>query len=312
MNGAARTRIDMVKDSTSPRPKNLRALLAGIVAAPEVTIDDLTLDSRSVRAGAAFVALPGLRTHGIGFAAQAVEAGATAVLWEPAGNVAAPKLPAGVTVVPVSNLTAQLGVVADRFFDAPSSTVSIAAVTGTNGKTTTAYVIAAALERLGRASAYAGTIGTGPVGQLEPATHTTPDCITVHRQIARMRDRGIRVMGMEVTSHAIDQHRVDAVRFETAVFTNLTRDHLDYHGTLEVYGEVKARLFSWPGLKHRVINVDDPFGRDLASRTGNDSTLTLYGSAQSIASIDTAQCVAAPHIVRTRRSRRRCRTRYRH
>jgi UDP-N-acetylmuramoyl-L-alanyl-D-glutamate--2,6-diaminopimelate ligase len=261
-------------------------LLADITTdVPDVGVADLSLDSRAIRPGTAFIALPGLRTHGAGFAAQAVAAGATTVLWEPTANVAAPKLPAATTVVAIPDLTAQLGRIADRFFDAPSRDVAIAAVTGTNGKTTTAYVIAAALEHLGQSSAYAGTIGTGPVGALEPATHTTPDCISVHRQIATQRDRGIRVMGMEVTSHAIEQHRVDAVRFSTAVFTNLTRDHLDYHGTLEAYGAVKARLFAWPELKTRIVNVDDAFGRELAFGREQASELIVYGRASPVSSL---------------------------
>jgi UDP-N-acetylmuramoyl-L-alanyl-D-glutamate--2,6-diaminopimelate ligase len=130
-------------------------------------------------------------------------------------------------------LTVQLGAIADRFFDEPSRAVRVLGVTGTNGKTTTAHVIAAALQQLGEQSAYAGTLGVGQIGALRPSLYTTPDCITVHRELAELRDAGVRFLGMEVSSHALDQHRVNGVRFEAAVFTNLTRDHLDYHGTLE-------------------------------------------------------------------------------
>src|SRR5690606_19720264 len=116
--------------------------------------------------------------------------------------------------------------------DEPSRVVPVAGVTGTNGKSTTAWLIAAALEKLERPAAYAGTLGVGRLDALAPAAYTTPDCITVHRQLAELRDAGARSFAMEVSSHALDQRRVDGVRFDTAVFTNLTRDHLDYHGTL--------------------------------------------------------------------------------
>ena len=263
------------------RNKNLRALLAdsGVSSpdfvAPDVEITDLTLDSRAVQPGAAFVALPGTRTHGVGFAAQAVEAGARAILWEPIEGVAAPRVPRGVALVAIPQLTAWLGAIADWFFDAPSTTVRVIGVTGTNGKTTTAHVVAEALQQLQMPAAYAGTLGYGRVGELQSASLTTPDCITVHRQLAELRTAGVRCLGMEVSSHALDQHRVNGVRFDTAVFTNLTRDHLDYHGTLEAYGQAKGRLFIWPSLRHTVVNVDDTFGRELAARLAHTS-LTVF------------------------------------
>lgn len=259
------------------RAKNLRALLGDLAAnvPPHVEVTDITLDSRTVRPGAAFVALPGLHTHGIGFAAHAVNAGARAILWEPTAGVLAPKVPDGVLIA-IAELTRALGAISDRFFDAPSRTLRIAGVTGTNGKTTTAYVIAEALQRLGHSSAYAGTLGYGRIGALQSAAHTTPDSITLHRRLAELRDTQVRCVGMEVSSHALDQHRADGVRFDTAVFTNLTRDHLDYHGSIEAYGAAKSKLFAWPELKHAVINIDDPFGRELASSHEHRAALTLY------------------------------------
>jgi UDP-N-acetylmuramoyl-L-alanyl-D-glutamate--2,6-diaminopimelate ligase len=262
------------------RARNLQALLAGRAAVPsDIEITDLTLDSRAVQPGAAFIALPGTRTHGIGFAAQAVGAGARAILWEPVAGVVAPRVPANVALIAIPDLTRELGAIADRFFDAPSSTMRIAAVTGTNGKTTTAHVIAEALQRLGRMSAYVGTLGYGRIGAIVAGTHTTPDVITVHRQLAQLREQGVDVLGIEVTSHALDQHRVAGVRFDTAVFTNLTRDHLDYHGTLEAYGAAKARLFAWPGLRHRVVNAEDAFGRTLAAEL-RSAALIAYGRSK--------------------------------
>jgi UDP-N-acetylmuramoyl-L-alanyl-D-glutamate--2,6-diaminopimelate ligase len=222
-----------------------------------------------VTPGAAFIALPGTRTHGIGFAAQAVNAGAAAILWEPVDGVIPPRLPEDVPLIGIPRLTAWLGAITDWFFDAPSAGLRVIGVTGTNGKTTTAHVIAAALQQLNMTSAYAGTLGYGRVGELHSGSLTTPDCITVHRQIAELRDEGVRCLGMEVSSHALSQHRVNGVRFDTAVFTNLTRDHLDYHQTMENYWYAKQRLFDGRlGTRPRdsVINVDDPYGVELADK----------------------------------------------
>lgn len=269
------------------RSKNLRALLAdsGVLSAdlvpPDIEITDLTLDSRTVRPGGAFVALPGTRTHGMGFAAQAVDAGARAILWEPVEGVAAPRVPQGVALIAVPRLTVWLGAIADWFFDAPSAGVRVIGVTGTNGKTTTAHVIAEALQRLKMPSAYAGTLGYGRVGALHSGSLTTPDGITVHRQLAELRDEGVRCLGMEVSSHALTQHRVNGIRFDTAVFTNLTRDHLDYHGSLEAYGAAKAQLFRWPSLRYAVVNVDDPFGRELATRVAH-ACLVVFSRAGEV------------------------------
>lgn len=272
-------------NDTSPT-RDLRAVLADLAPVPPVPgrigVTDLTSDSRAVRPGAAFVALPGRRTHGINHALQATQAGAAAVLWEPAPGVVAPTLPRHVALIEVPQLTCRLGTIADRFFDEPSRVVPVAGVTGTNGKSTTAWLIAAALEKLERPAAYAGTLGVGRLDALAPAAYTTPDCITVHRQLAELRDAGARSFAMEVSSHALDQRRVDGVRFDTAVFTNLTRDHLDYHGTLAAYGEAKSRLFTWPALKHAVVNADDPFGRQLLNRIACNVLVTTYSRSSAV------------------------------
>ncbi|MET0535039.1 MAG: UDP-N-acetylmuramoyl-L-alanyl-D-glutamate--2,6-diaminopimelate ligase [Steroidobacter sp.] len=270
--------------SDNVRNKNLRALLADSAVSSadfvpaDISITDLTIDSRAVRPGAAFVALPGTRMHGISFADQAVKAGARAILWEPVEGVTPPRVPERVALVAVPQLTRWLGAIADWFFDAPSSTVRTIGVTGTNGKTTTAHVIAAALQQLNVTSAYAGTLGYGRVDALHSGSLTTPDSITVHRQLAELRDEGARCLAMEVSSHALVQSRVNAVRFDTAVFTNLTRDHLDYHGTLEAYGEAKAHLFRWPCLRYSIVNVDDAFGRELATRVAHTCLVALSRS----------------------------------
>ena len=279
MNGHITSRSTVTDAEIAPK-KSLRALLAGLtsVAIPDVYVTDLSLDSRHMRSGAAFFALPGTRAHGLAYATAAVAAGATVVLWEPAGGIATPTFPAHVTSIAVPGLTALLGKMADRFFDEPSKSISVAAVTGTNGKTTSAYLIAQALEKLGIKTAYAGTLGFGPIDAIAPGTHTTPDAVTVHRQLAELRDQGCEQLGIEVSSHALDQHRVAGVRFHTALFTNLTHDHLDYHGTFAAYGAAKARLFDWSELRHAVLNVDDEFGRTLAFDRHHDAVVTAVSS----------------------------------
>jgi UDP-N-acetylmuramoyl-L-alanyl-D-glutamate--2,6-diaminopimelate ligase len=203
------------------------------------------------------------------------------VLWEPANGVAAPALPSQVTALAIPQLSATLGAIADRFFDEPSKSVSVAAVTGTNGKTTSTYVIAQAFAKLGREAAYAGTLGYGRVGAIKSGTHTTPDAVTVHRQLAELRAAGCQHLGIEVSSHALDQHRVSGVRFHSALFTNLTHDHLDYHGTFAAYGAAKARLFDWPGLRHAVFNIDDAFGSTLAFERHHDALVTAVSSTRA-------------------------------
>jgi UDP-N-acetylmuramoyl-L-alanyl-D-glutamate--2,6-diaminopimelate ligase len=286
----AARRLPMNTRPESRPPTNLRTLLAGFdIVTPDRTIVDLTLDSREVRRDFAFVALPGTRTHGLTYAPQAVERGARVILWEPSEGVAVPAVTGDVAVIAVPQLTQRLGSIADRFFGQPSAVVRTFGVTGTNGKTTTAHVVAEALQRLGQDSAYAGTLGAGRVGGLDPAAHTTPDAITTHRRLAELRDAGVRWMAMEVSSHALDQRRVEAVRFEAAVFTNLTRDHLDYHGTFESYGTAKARLLSWPGLQHAVINAADEFGRTLLLEQREFRVTAFARTPESIAAVQAAR-----------------------
>src|SRR6202050_5604178 len=252
----------------------LKAVLGGLVDVPSnLEVSDLTQDSRSVTPGSAFLACRGRRHHGVEFAPAAAAAGARAILWEPAPGIQAPSVDQSIVVRAVPNLRAQLGVIADRFFDAPSASLTVAGITGTNGKTTCAWLLAQALEQSGRHAAYIGT--------LSDLDTTTPDAVTVHRLLAQLREQGFAAVAMEVSSHGLDQDRCAGVRFHTAVFTNLTRDHLDYHEDMAAYAASKARLFRWPTLKARVINVDDPFGLELAqgSLRGADSA-RLYLTSQ--------------------------------
>jgi UDP-N-acetylmuramoyl-L-alanyl-D-glutamate--2,6-diaminopimelate ligase len=245
---------------------SLARLLDGLANLPrDVEVSDLTQDGRAARPGCAFLAVRGSAEHGLAYAPQAVANGARAVLWEPAPVAVVPDLPSEILVAPVPRLREHASTIAARFFGSPSQSLSIAGITGTNGKTTCAYLLAQALELAGMPAAYMGTIGVGRPNALAASALTTGDAITVQRSLATLRAGGAASVAMEVSSHALDQARVGAVRFRTAAFTNLTRDHLDYHGTMDSYGAAKAQLFARDGLKSRVINVDDAFGRQLAA-----------------------------------------------
>jgi UDP-N-acetylmuramoyl-L-alanyl-D-glutamate--2,6-diaminopimelate ligase len=255
---------------------SLMWLLDGIAAAPanDSRIEDLTLDSREVRAGSLFFALQGHSAHGLKFAAEAAARGACAVLWEPGAEAAPPPLPPGVFAAPIPNLRALVGRIADRFFNWPSSQLRITAVTGTNGKTTCAYLLAQCLDKLGSRAAYIGTVGWGRIAALEAPTLTTPDVVTIHRMLASLRAAGVREVALEASSQALDQDRMAGVRLHSAAFTNLSRDHLDYHDSMAAYGAAKARLFDAPDLQHIIINVGDAFGRELAQTLDSRAPLT--------------------------------------
>ena len=256
----------------------LKALLGGNFEVPaQFEIADLTMDSREVTPGAAFLACRGQRVHGLQYARDAVAAGARAILWEPAPGVSAPQLPSEVLVVEVPALSAQAGFIADRFFGAPSAKLAVTGVTGTNGKTTCAWLLGAALNVAGRRCAYLGTLGHGLPGQVVAGSHTTPDAVTLQRQLAQLRGAGASAVAMEVSSHALDQQRCAGVRFQIAAFTNLTREHLDYHGDMQAYANAKTALFEWPTLSASVINIDDELGARLAARTRAPETLIATG-----------------------------------
>ncbi|MEO6925946.1 MAG: UDP-N-acetylmuramoyl-L-alanyl-D-glutamate--2,6-diaminopimelate ligase [Rhodanobacter sp.] len=240
------------------------AQMAATPAAAHMVISGLTLDSRQVRRGDAFFALRGSHGHGIEFAASAVQRGAQVVLAEaPAPEGVAPL---DVPLLWIERLHDQVGEIAARFHERPSETMRVIGVTGTNGKTSCVQLLAQALTLLGHRAASIGTLGAGLHGQLHEGERTTPDAISVQALLAKFRDAEVSHVAMEVSSHALAQGRVNGVDFEFAAFTNLTRDHLDYHGSMEAYGAAKARLFVWPGLQAAVINDDDAFGQQLTAQ----------------------------------------------
>jgi UDP-N-acetylmuramoyl-L-alanyl-D-glutamate--2,6-diaminopimelate ligase len=288
MNGAARSRP-------------LAPALSGWAEVPaELTVGDLVLDSRAVAAGDAFVACRGRERHGLQYAPDAVQRGARVILWEPEGAVRPPALAADIVLCAVPRLRERLGDLADRFYGSPSRQLWIAGVTGTNGKTTCAWLLAQALGLLGRRSAYLGTLGVGLPGALRPLGHTTPDTLSLHRSLAELVAMGVDSLAMEVSSHALDQQRCAGVRMQSAAFTNLTQDHLDYHGDMRAYGAAKARLLAWPGLTRRVINIDDAFGRSLAQRAGASLIVTSRQDPERARVPSGAEYVCARAVTITR------------
>ena len=245
------------------RAMPLHEWLAGAVPALPVfnpLVHGLSTDSRDLAEGDAFIALAGETTHGLKFADKAIAARVAAIVFEePAPDDLV--LPANAVGVP--GLRDKLGALADRFYSSPSKAMAVTGVTGTNGKTSTVQLIAQALDSRGVTVGTIGTLGAGLYGHIVAHDRTTPDVVPVHRLLSDMRDAGASHVAMEVSSHGLELGRVDAVAFRVAVFTNLTRDHLDFHGTMEAYGDAKAKLFAWPTLTAAVINLDDAFGRQL-------------------------------------------------
>jgi UDP-N-acetylmuramoyl-L-alanyl-D-glutamate--2,6-diaminopimelate ligase len=251
----------------------LRQLLAGIVDAPELPIRTLTLDSRRVGTGDLFVAIQGGTQHGLTFAATAVAAGAAAVLSDRAADTAL-----GVPVLVVPDLAARLGDIATRFHGSAEPKPTLLGITGTNGKTSSVQLLAEAFTHAGQRAGTIGTLGTGLHGALVAGERTTPDVLATHAAIAAMRAAGAGYVAMEVSSHALDQGRVAGLTFAVAGFTNLTHDHLDYHGSMQAYAATKAALFRWPGLESAVINSDDDFGVEL-TRTARANRIITFSAA---------------------------------
>jgi len=247
----------------------LSDLLQDFAHAPAIGIRGISSDSRALKPGDLFLACGGASGHGLDYIADAVTAGVAAIAWDsstasvPAGDVDVP-------MVAVPDLAQYVGEIASRFYARPSKAIRVVGVTGTNGKTTVAWLIAQCCEQLDLRCGYVGTLGTG-VGEVEAGDGmTTPGAVELHGHLASFRDQGAVAAAIEVSSHALEQNRVDGVMFDSVLFTNLSRDHLDYHGDMQSYGEAKAKLFLQYGARHRIINLDTEFGAQLASRCGQD------------------------------------------
>ena len=227
-------------------------------------ITRLTADSRKVAPGVAFAAYPGERQDGRAFIPQAIERGGDAVLWERKNFRWHPDW--AIANVGVDQLRDHVGEIASAVYGHPSERLWILGVTGTNGKTSVSHWLAQCLSACGKQTAVMGTLGNGFLDALVPAVNTTPDAIELQEGLATYRDQGAHGVAMEVSSHGLAQGRVNGVRFDVALFTNLSRDHLDFHGDMESYAAAKAKLFDLSGLSYAVVNLDDLFGRTLLER----------------------------------------------
>ncbi|MFZ7223181.1 UDP-N-acetylmuramoyl-L-alanyl-D-glutamate--2,6-diaminopimelate ligase [Avibacterium avium] len=242
--------------------KKLTALL-GIDHLPqEVELTEMTLDSRSAKTGCLFVAIKGHQTDGRNYIPQAIANGASAVLFEAdfAQQHLTVKMEQGIPLIAYYALPEHLSAIAGAFYGDPSHQLTLVGVTGTNGKTTVAQLVAQWANLLGHKSAVMGTIGNGLLGQIKEATNTTGSAIEIQSTLAEFVQAGADFAAIEVSSHGLVQHRVEALKFAVAIFTNLSRDHLDYHHTMENYAAAKFRLFNELDCQHKVINADDPVG----------------------------------------------------
>ncbi|MFH4354895.1 MAG: UDP-N-acetylmuramoyl-L-alanyl-D-glutamate--2,6-diaminopimelate ligase [Neisseriaceae bacterium] len=238
----------------------------------------LVSDSRQIRPGDWFFAYPGNEADGRDFIAQAVANGAVRIIYEDSPHFRIKEY--GVPGHPVKQLAKVAGILASELLANTNSTLKVIGVTGTNGKTSITQWLAQALQWLGTSAAIVGTNGNGFWGQLHKTANTTPDAITLQNLIHQFSQQGAQYLTLEVSSHGLQEGRVSGVHFTTAVFTNLTHEHLDYHGTLEQYFSVKKSLFYWPQLQHAIINQDNAYGRRLIAGLRSDNpeiSITSYG-----------------------------------
>jgi UDP-N-acetylmuramoyl-L-alanyl-D-glutamate--2,6-diaminopimelate ligase len=235
---------------------------------------ELVNDSRKAMPGMVFVAYPGESRDGRDYIAQAVAQRVDGVLWEADRYQWDPAL--ATPNAGVVDLKARIGEIAAHVYGEPSRALHMVGITGTNGKTSVAHWVAQAFARIGRKTAIIGTAGNGFPGALTPTLHTTPDAIELQQRLAFYRQQGATACAMEVSSHGLVQGRVNGTSFNVAVLTNLSRDHLDYHGDMDGYAAAKGQLFNWPGLASVVLNLDDAFGQQL-EQSARSARIAGYG-----------------------------------
>lgn len=267
---------------------SLKILLKDFVAqslldeCDDVQITGLSVDSRKTKDNDLFFACQGVSDHGVMFADAAIDNGAVAVIWDDCESCdeVIDKISKQVCCLQCEGLKMKMGEVADRFYRHPSEKIKVTGVTGTNGKTSVTHFIAQCMDETDKRCGVLGTLGNGFPGELRMTGLTTADAVSVHRYLEMFRANKASNVVMEVSSHGIDQGRVNGVLFDTAVFTNLSQDHLDYHGTIEAYADVKRKLFFMPGLNAAVINLDDNYGRVLAKEC--KSRLSVWGYSTQV------------------------------
>jgi UDP-N-acetylmuramoyl-L-alanyl-D-glutamate--2,6-diaminopimelate ligase len=246
---------------------------------PELEVHGITDDSRKVEPGDLFIAVPGINSDGRDYIQTVAEKSAGLVLCEPP----APDVFVDIPVVEFRDLKSNIGRIASRYFGDPSSQMLVVAITGTNGKTSCSHFISEALSTLGQKCGTVGTMGYGTVGHLTDAGLTTPDAINLQKYLAALQEDSCKAVSIEASSHGLEQHRLNGTTIDVAVFTNITRDHLDYHNSFDEYKRSKQALFQWPELKTAIVNIDDEFGLELCSVISKKvevlTTSTLIGIA---------------------------------
>ena len=259
--------------------KSLKHILMGlsdVVSTTEVT--GVAIDSRKVEPGNLFLAYRGTNHNGLEYIDNAINAGAEVVVVDEAEVFNSESISKEIFKVP--ELRKNAGLIISRFYGNPSKNIKITGVTGTNGKTTVSYLLAYAMHELKRNSAFIGTLGNGLFGQIEASKTTTPDPVKLH-SLFSLWENQVDFVAMEVSSHALDQGRTEGTEFNTAVFTNLSRDHLDYHKTFDDYIRAKFSLFKKTGLENAVINIGDPYGVKLVEKLSKDLNIFAYSAKKS-------------------------------
>ena len=246
---------------------NLKDLLYGIKDAPPIKYNNICDDSRYVNKGTVFFAVKGLSSDGCDFIESAINSGACAVVYEPPYDLS--NIETSIPIIAVEDLKLEIANIVSRHYESSINEMSIIGVTGTNGKTTVSWLIHQGFKKIGYKSGYIGTLGYG-LENLNLNELTTPSCMKLHKILSEFQNSGVEYVVMEISSHAIDQKRIEGINFNTVIFTNLSRDHIDYHGNMENYGETKAKLFLERQSKIKIININDSFGRSLIERVDEE------------------------------------------
>ncbi len=248
----------------------------------DIAVNGLCLDHRKLNPGELFFAVKGIVNDGRRFIADAIDSGAAAIIKEACSEEETIAWKNNTPIIPFNNLSEKISLIAGRYYSQPSTKMAVIGVTGTNGKTTCSYLLAQLFSRLGDRSGVIGTLGFGVAKPnentitLTETGMTTADAVSTQKILSDLNAKDCDLVAMEVSSHSLDQYRVSDVHFTTAVFTNLTRDHLDYHGDMHAYGAAKRQLFVSPFLKNAIINIDDDFGRRLTKAVASKTQLTTY------------------------------------
>lgn len=283
----------------------LATLLEGLAdeVLPALPVSGVCLDSRLLVSGDLYLAVAGASTHGLHFAQAAIAAGAVAVACSPeaiathAGIIDTLKR-ANVLVLSIEELDNRCALIAARFYEFPDQSLTLVAVTGTDGKTSVCRFIAQAFASIGQSCGYIGTLGWGLGESLHSTELTTPDVVTLRRMLAELRDQGATIVALEASSHGLAEGRLEGLSLDVAVLTNLGRDHLDYHKTMDAYRDAKAQLFVWPGLSAMVVNGCDSMGQQLLSGTSDVQQFAYFSKAiESQAASASAVRVTAEAII---------------